>query len=104
MDYGRIGKNVRVLRKQKRLTQAGLAEKAGISTSFLGHIERGSRVASLETLVSISEILGASLDILVFGVNGQLALEDTVSTKNRILNDIRRVLLTHTEEWLPSEE
>ena len=100
MDYERIGKNIRVLRKRKQYTQASLAEKTGISTSFLGHVERGSRVASLETLASLAEALGVSLDVLVHGQNGEFAMNDTVSAKSRLLNDIQRVLLTHMEEWL----
>ena len=70
VDYKDFGQRVRTMRRSSNLTQEELAEKAGISTSFLGHIERGSRVASLETLVALCNILkttpqhllGASLD------------------------------------------
>ena len=47
LDYQAIGKRIRVLRKQNHMTQAELAEKVGISTSFIGHIELGTRIASL---------------------------------------------------------
>ena len=53
MDYQDFGLRVRTLRRQLKLTQEELAEKVGISASFLGHIERGTRVASLETLVAL---------------------------------------------------
>ena len=65
MDYEKLGKNVRIKRKTKGLTQEQLAEQSGISLSFLGHIERGSRKASLETLVSIANALGVSPDYLL---------------------------------------
>ena len=48
----------------KQLTSPDLAEKLGISTSFLGHIERGTRKASLDTLVKMANELGVSLDSL----------------------------------------
>ena len=53
MDYQDFGLRVRTLRRQLKLTQEELAEKVGISASFMGHIERGTRVASLETLVAL---------------------------------------------------
>ena len=65
LDYIKLGKKVRIKRKSKGLTQEQLAEQSGISLSFLGHIERGSRKASLETLVSIANALGVSPDYLL---------------------------------------
>ena len=53
MDYIDLGRRVKELRKKQHMTQEALAEKLDISTSFLGHIERGTRVASLETLVKL---------------------------------------------------
>lgn len=47
------------------MTQDQLSEKAGISLSFLGHIERGSRKSSLETLVSLANALEVSADYLL---------------------------------------
>jgi transcriptional regulator with XRE-family HTH domain len=57
IDYKDLGKRVRELRRQASLTQEELAEQVGISTSFMGHVERGSRVASLETLVALCNVL-----------------------------------------------
>ncbi|ODA41837.1 helix-turn-helix transcriptional regulator [Desulfosporosinus sp. BG] len=41
MDYGIIGERIKQERLGKRLTQEVLVEKANISASFLGQIERG---------------------------------------------------------------
>ncbi len=60
MDYKDLGARVRAMRRQMALTQEQLAEKIGISASFLGHIERGTRVASLETLVALCNVLNVS--------------------------------------------
>ena len=64
MDYESLGMRIRRARKAAGMTQADLAEKLGISTSFLGHIERGTRKASLDTLVKMANELGVSLDSL----------------------------------------
>ena len=46
------------------LTQEKLAELAGISPSFVGHIERGEKKASLETMVHIAAVLNTTTDYL----------------------------------------
>lgn len=72
MDYQAFGYRIRQLRKSLKITQSELAERANISASFLGHIERGSRVASLETLISLCNTLHVSPVFLL-----QDELEDT---------------------------
>ena len=57
MNYKDLGRRIRALRQKQHLTQEQLAEAIDMSASFLGHIERGSRVASLETLVKICNVL-----------------------------------------------
>ena len=65
MDYVALGKRIRTQRKLLRMTQEYLSEQAGISLSFLGHIERGTRKASIETLVAIANALRVSPDLLL---------------------------------------
>ena len=65
MDYKAMGRRVRLLRKRRGWTQERLAAETGISLSFLGHIERGSRVASLETVLLLSRALDSSVDALL---------------------------------------
>ena len=59
----RLGQRIRDLRTQRpeRWTQEDLAERARISVSFLSMIERGERVAHVETLASLADALGSSL-------------------------------------------
>ncbi len=68
VDYGRMGKRIRELRKAKGWSQDALAKRCGISMSFLGHIERGTRIMSLETFVGICSALDAGADELLWGV------------------------------------
>lgn len=74
IDYKDFGMRVRELRRKHGLTQEELAEQAGISTSFMGHIERGSRVASLETLVLLCNALKASPEYFL-----EASLEDDIA-------------------------
>ena len=43
---------------ERKWTQEQLAEKTGVSTSFVGHIERGEKQASVDTVVTLSKCLG----------------------------------------------
>lgn len=65
IDYKDLGKRIRKIRRQLSLTQEELAEQVGISASFMGHIERGSRVASLETLVALCNTLNVTPQYLL---------------------------------------
>ena len=60
MDYVAMGERIRFRRRALRLTQEALAERAGITASFLGHVERGTRIASIETLMCLCRALGAT--------------------------------------------
>lgn len=68
----RLGQRIRELRTQRpeRWTQEDLAERARISVSFLSMIERGERVAHVETLASLSQALGVTLAELFAGTDG----------------------------------
>ena len=71
MDCQDMGLRIRNARRAMGLTQEELADQLGISSSFLGHLERGTRVASLETLVALcntlqvtpEHLLAASLNV-----------------------------------------
>ncbi len=65
----RLGRRIRELRlaRPERWTQEDLAERAHISVSFLSMIERGERVAHVETLAALAEALGVTLSELFAG-------------------------------------
>lgn len=67
LDYQAMGKRIRKRRRWIDLTQEQLAELAGVSTSFVGHLERGSRVPSVETLWRIARALETTMDWIAAG-------------------------------------
>ena len=73
MDYIDLGHRVKELRRKQNLTQEALAEKLDISASFLGHIERGTRIASLETLVKLCIALDTDPNYLLAASTGSLS-------------------------------
>jgi transcriptional regulator with XRE-family HTH domain len=56
-----LGNAIRFYRKQRCLSQAELAEKAGISVPFLSKIERGIKFPTSETLSGLANGLGVEV-------------------------------------------
>ena len=87
MLYKKIGEKIRYRRILKQMTQAELSAAADISLSFLGHIERGTRKLSVETLYAISTVLGCSVDELMeTGRYGGAAQSEVRSLLKQALN------------------
>lgn len=67
MQYKMIGLKIAYYRKMRGYTQEQLAGKIGISTTYLGQIERGNngKSYSLETLLSIAVGLDIDVNLLL---------------------------------------
>lgn len=65
IDYQALGVRIRLARKNVQMTQEQLAEACFLSSAHIGHIERGTRIPSLDTILKISHTLNVSLDWLL---------------------------------------
>ena len=83
VDYKKIGMRIRKQRNEKGLSQELLAEKAEVSLSFIGHIERGTRVLSVETLARLCQVLEMDMHYIVFGYS---------SAEKGLLSDLKELL------------
>ena len=96
MDYEKLGVRVRQQRVLNRLTQEQLAEKAGVSSSFIGHIERGEKKASVETVVALCNAMDISPSVLLQDslsdavLHSQLKLEKDHQEPRESLRHVRR--------------
>ena len=57
-----VGENIRRSREKKELTQAYVAEQAGISQAMLCQIERGTKNPSLQVGKEIADVLGCTIN------------------------------------------
>lgn len=106
-----IGKNIRKYRLMKKLRQEDLAEKAGLSINYVGAIERGEKVPSLETLLVIINALGVSADMILadvietgYVVKDSLLAEklDKLSADDRAkIYDVIDAMLKHSTQVKP---
>ncbi len=59
-----VGDRVKRARRDVGLTQAALAEAAGISDETISRIERGAYEPAVSTMMALTDALGVSLDSL----------------------------------------
>ena len=109
IDYKELGKRIRAERRRQDLTQEKLAEMTDISDSFMGHIERGGRTLSIETLAKLANALNLSIEYIVCGeFNYQPdmlpaeihdALNRMSSSQRRVFLNMMKTLAAHSDMW-----
>ena len=62
MDWSSIGRNLRQYRQESGLRQEDLARAAGLSVNYIGMVERGEKIPSLETFVAMLNLLLCVID------------------------------------------
>lgn len=82
MKLDTIGKNIRKFREIKKLRQEDLAEKTDLTTNYIGMIERGEKIPSLEAFINILNSLGVSADMVLSDV-----LDNGYKVKDSLLNE-----------------
>ena len=98
MDCKKTGAFICMLRKEKGLTQAVMAEKLGISNRTISKWENGDGMPDISILSNVAEILGITVDELLRGEkNPDLPPEITVTeinNKDNINNIFKMMYIT----------
>lgn len=81
VDYKEMGLRIKRLRRSKDLTQENLAEMTGYSKSFIGCVENGTSIPSIETLCKISLALGVTPDYFLLEAVQYSATSQRVADK-----------------------
>jgi transcriptional regulator with XRE-family HTH domain len=87
----RFGKNLARCRKRTELSQEELAERAALHRTAVGHIERGTRLPRVDTVVKLAGALAIAPAELLDGIvwepsdtsEGRFAIE-TVAAKAQV--------------------
>lgn len=67
VNYTVIGSHIKEIRSARGIIQAELAERVERSTTFIAHIENGTKRPGLETLISIASALNSTVDEILLG-------------------------------------
>lgn len=81
MNRKNIGQNIRTLRRQCGITQAVMAEKTGVSTDHISHVEIGSGTISISLLIEICKLLEVTPNDVLAGEYTPDRLENAPSLK-----------------------
>ena len=107
MKLDTIGKNIRKFREIKKLRQEDLAEKTDLTTNYIGMIERGEKIPSLETFINILNSLGVSADMVLsdgYKVKDSLLnekLEKLVPEDRNRIYEVIDTMMKHSKQILP---
>lgn len=96
MDYYLIGQKIRKYRKAHSLSQETLAEKVGISTTHMSHIETGNTKLSLSVLVKLSQTLEVSTDEILFehpNINNDIMTDKIIEILEKCTSQELAILL-----------
>jgi len=107
IDYYSIGERVKFYRENKKLSQMALAELCNISRQHMSMIETGERIASIETIVTIANILEVSpnqiLSECIINANGNDLTDiligcspEEIDILTENLKDLKSILKKHT--------
>ena len=102
MGLESIGKNIRKFRHLHKLRQEDLAERTGLSTNYIGAVERGEKIPSLETFIDIVNALSVTSDMLLCDVihEGYQIKASTLNERLQELPDEDRDRITAVVEVL----
>lgn len=93
MEMETIGRNIKKYRIEKKLRQEDLAEKTNLSANYIGMVERGEKLPSLETFISILNALEISADMVLADV-----LKQGYIVKNSLLEENMKKLSQEDRE------
>ena len=90
-----MGDRIKEARKNQKLTQEQLAERLDISVEFVGQIERGLKLPSLQVFIRLVEELNVSADYLLRDSvsTGQLFGDNAIGRKIEKLKPKQRIAL-----------
>jgi transcriptional regulator with XRE-family HTH domain len=91
-----LGRNIKLFRSRRGLSQALLAEKGGISITFLSDIERGNKWPQPDNLYKLAKVLKVEPYELLQPED--TTPDDTITLINKCLDDISVTLQNSVEQ------
>jgi transcriptional regulator with XRE-family HTH domain len=90
----KFGARLRARREARGLTQAKLAKLAGVTSNYVGVMERGLKLPTLDTLVSVAKALDVGpADLLGDARAGDTWLDEVMTVATTIPEEHRALAL-----------
>ena len=102
MQSEKIGANIKKYRMMRKMRQEDLAERAELSVTYIGMVERGEKTLSMESFVRIANVLHVSADMLLADVleTGYEIKASMLTERLEKLNKRDREMIMETVETL----
>lgn len=106
IDFDVLGKRIATCRNTKGLTQDQLSELIGVSSGFIGQIERGEAKTPLDRIPQIAKALGVEESDLVSQLNSshERSFESELLFYARLMSDEGVKQLLNFAKFLCEEE
>ena len=110
MEYEEIGRRIAVKRRQLRMTQSEVEEKAGLGRKYLSNIEHGRSIPSIDVLMQIADVLHMTPNELLLGAvfmgnDAPEAGQEEVLVENiRRLPREKQVMARNFLDWLKEQK
>ncbi|MCM3174226.1 MULTISPECIES: helix-turn-helix domain-containing protein [unclassified Paenibacillus] len=92
-----VGARIKVLRKDKGLSQEALGERGGFHFTYIGQVERGEKNVSLINLGKIAEALDVNVSQLFAYVNDEIDLTETDIMIQEVVDMLRDASLDNIQ-------
>lgn len=89
----RLSQMIRDKRKELSISQEKLAEMMGVTPSFVGQVERGESLPSVETLFAFVRCLNLDVNSLFYGIMDSQKDIDEICNLAQQMDDRKRLLV-----------
>lgn len=92
-----LGEQLKQLRKERKMTQATLAEHLGVSIAAISAYENNSRLPSYDKLLQIAKVFCVSIDWLLDKRDKSISTIDVTGLTQTQINTIQDIVKTYQE-------
>jgi transcriptional regulator with XRE-family HTH domain len=95
-----LGERIQRRRAELGISQEKAAEALGVSLNYLGRLENGKRIGSIDTLIKLADYYNLSLDYLLRDTEQKSFADETHSHLERILKSKTPAQSERLLRWL----
>jgi len=107
VDYKELGKRIAARRRELKLKQSEVNEKAGLSDKYLSNIERAVSVPSIDVLMRLCAVLKTTPDKLLLGtenINEVGNVGRVAALKVDNMNRAQQMLALSLLDWIKEQK
>ena len=93
MNLVEIGKRIRYLRDESKLTQTKLSEYLSLDQSMIEKIEKGERNITSDVIEKLSALFCCTVDYILFGENQEQKCTVSFRTNNLTSDDLKALAI-----------